>query len=116
MSNQTETYELERFGLVGGDWSRPADVKFYPVGWYDRYVELFEWFEAATTAEREALQGARDRLRLAKIDYDEARAASPEVIEADEARAALAEFRRFIHPRGFSFPHPDKLIRLHEED
>jgi hypothetical protein len=108
----TDIYtEFDEFRLVGDD----GVPVFYPSGWYDRYVELYAQFEAAKVAERDALQAARDRLELARLDYANAVANSPEVATLGEARDGLQEFRRWIHVQGYSFPHPSKLIP-HQED
>jgi hypothetical protein len=83
---------------------------YYPVGWYDRDVELFSRFDAAKQAKNAALQPARDRLEMARLDYAEAVRDAPEVAEATQAKADLTEFRKWVWAKGYTFPHPDKLI------
>ena len=103
---------LEEFRRLGDPQNERV---FYPVGWHERYAELYHRFEATKQAETEALRAAHDRLEMARLDYAEARRSAPEVAAAVQASADLTEFRKWVWAQGYSFPHPDKLIPLQED-
>ena len=108
----SDQIEVEEFRLVDDPQNERV---FYPVGWYDRYVQVYERFATAKQAQNDALEAARDRLEMARLDYAEARRQAPEVVAATQAKADLTEFRKWVWAQGYTFPHPDKLIPSQED-
>lgn len=104
--------EREVFVLDGDPHQAPV---LYPAGWYGRWREVFDRYEAAQKARDEVLAEAKQRLDDAKIALNELKANSPEVAELEAATSDLQDFRKFVWSHGFSFPHPDKLIPIKEQ-